>query len=84
MKSNDQQYLSAGRSMADEIRDSHKTLSGLWQGISLFSNSKAWSITGKISQTRELPLTRFRISAKQGIIPDIKNKQMDQIINSRS
>lgn len=40
MKSNDQQYLSAGRTMADEIRDSHKALSDLWQGISMFSTIK--------------------------------------------
>jgi uncharacterized protein (TIGR00730 family) len=40
MKSNDQQYFSTGRTMTDEIRDSHKMLSDLWQGISLFSNFK--------------------------------------------
>jgi predicted Rossmann-fold nucleotide-binding protein len=40
MKSNDQQYLSVGRSLTDEIRDSHKTLADLWQGISLFANIK--------------------------------------------
>jgi uncharacterized protein (TIGR00730 family) len=40
MKSNDQNYLSGDRSMADEIRDSHKALADLWQGISLFSTVK--------------------------------------------
>lgn len=39
-KSNDQQYLSTDRTIADEIRDSHKTLSDLWQGIGLFSTIK--------------------------------------------
>ena len=38
IKSNDQQFLSRGRSMSDEMRDSHKALADLWQGISLFSN----------------------------------------------
>ena len=36
-KSNDQEYLSTGRSLADEIRDSHKALTDLWEGIRLFS-----------------------------------------------
>jgi hypothetical protein len=40
MKSNDQQYFSTDLTMTDEIRDSHKALSDLWQGISLFSNFK--------------------------------------------
>jgi len=40
IKSNDQQYLTQGRSMADEIRDSHKALKDLWEGISLFSTIK--------------------------------------------
>jgi uncharacterized protein (TIGR00730 family) len=40
MKSNDQNYLSADRSLTDEIRDSHKALADLWQGISLFSTIK--------------------------------------------
>ena len=40
MISNDQQYLSADRTLEDEIRDSHKTLADLWQGISLFANIK--------------------------------------------
>jgi uncharacterized protein (TIGR00730 family) len=40
MKSNDQNYLSADRSLTDEIRDSHKTLADLWQGIGLFSAIK--------------------------------------------
>ena len=40
IKSNDQQFLSKGRSLADEMRDSHKALADLWQGISLFSEIK--------------------------------------------
>jgi hypothetical protein len=36
-QSNDQNFLNPGRSLADEIRDSHKTLSDLWQGISSFA-----------------------------------------------
>jgi hypothetical protein len=40
IKSNDQQFLSRGRSMSDEMRDSHKALADLWQGISLFSHIK--------------------------------------------
>ena len=40
IKSNDQKYLSTGRSIADEIRDSHKALSDLWEGIRLFSTVK--------------------------------------------
>jgi uncharacterized protein (TIGR00730 family) len=40
VKSSDQEYLSMGRTMADEIRDSHKALADLWQGISLFANVK--------------------------------------------
>jgi len=40
MKSNDQEYLNPGRSLTDEIRDSHKALADLWQGISLFANIK--------------------------------------------
>jgi uncharacterized protein (TIGR00730 family) len=40
MNSNDQNYLSTGRNLTDEIRDSHKALADLWQGISLFSTIK--------------------------------------------
>jgi uncharacterized protein (TIGR00730 family) len=40
MKSNDQNYLSTDRSLTDEIRDSHKAIADLWQGISLFSTIK--------------------------------------------
>jgi uncharacterized protein (TIGR00730 family) len=40
IRSNDQQYLSTNRSIADEIRDSHKALSDLWEGIRLFSTIK--------------------------------------------
>jgi uncharacterized protein (TIGR00730 family) len=38
--SNDQHFFSTERSLADEIRDSHKALSDLWQGITQFSNHK--------------------------------------------
>ena len=40
MNSNDQQFLNAGRSIPDEIRDSHKTMADFWQGISAFSALK--------------------------------------------
>jgi len=38
--SNDQQFLNAGRSIPDEIRDSHKAMADLWQGITGFSSLK--------------------------------------------
>jgi uncharacterized protein (TIGR00730 family) len=38
VNSNDQNFLNAGRSLADEIRDSHKAMSDLWQGISSFAH----------------------------------------------
>lgn len=38
MNSNDKNFLQAERSLADEIRDSHKAMSDLWQGISAFAN----------------------------------------------
>jgi uncharacterized protein (TIGR00730 family) len=37
MNSNDMDFLRTGRSLADEIRDTHKAVSDLWQGISLFA-----------------------------------------------
>ena len=40
IKSSDQQYLSLDRTLADEIRDSHKVLADLWEGIHLFSEFK--------------------------------------------
>jgi uncharacterized protein (TIGR00730 family) len=40
MHSNDQQFFAAGRTLADEIRDSHKALSDLWQGVTAFANIK--------------------------------------------
>jgi uncharacterized protein (TIGR00730 family) len=40
IESNDQQYLSTDRTLTDEIRDSHKALSDLWEGIRLFSTIK--------------------------------------------
>jgi uncharacterized protein (TIGR00730 family) len=40
MNSNDRQFLNAGRSIPDEIRDSHKTMADLWQGITAFSGLK--------------------------------------------
>lgn len=36
--SNDQLFLSGKRSTADEIRDSYRALSDLWQGISIFQD----------------------------------------------
>jgi len=38
--SNDQNFFSTERTLADEIRDSHKALSDLWQGVTLFSHVK--------------------------------------------
>jgi uncharacterized protein (TIGR00730 family) len=38
INSNDKNFLQAERTLADEIRDSHKALSDLWQGVSAFSN----------------------------------------------
>src|SRR5206468_12994154 len=39
--SNDYSFLETERSIMDEIRDSHKTMSDLWQGISVFSKLKS-------------------------------------------
>ena len=39
-QSNDKNFLATERSLADEIRDSHKTLADLWQGISAFQSIK--------------------------------------------
>ena len=39
-ESNDQQFLNPERSLADEMRDSHKVLADLWMGISLFATIK--------------------------------------------
>ena len=38
--SNDQNFFNLDRTLADEIRDSHKAMSDLWQGISLFGQVK--------------------------------------------
>ena len=38
--SNDQNFFHAERTLADEIRDSHKAMSDLWQGVSVFGNVK--------------------------------------------
>lgn len=38
--SNDQDFLNPERSIADEMRDSHKAQADLWQGISAFSEIK--------------------------------------------
>lgn len=38
IKSNDQNFFSRERTMADEIRDSYKALADLWQGISTFAS----------------------------------------------
>jgi uncharacterized protein (TIGR00730 family) len=39
-QSNDQKFLELSRTLSDEIRDSHKVLSDLWEGITLFSEIK--------------------------------------------
>jgi len=39
-ESNDKKFFEAERTLADEIRDSHKALSDLWQGISAFEKVK--------------------------------------------
>jgi uncharacterized protein (TIGR00730 family) len=39
-QSNDKRFLTANRTLADEIRDSHKVLADLWQGLSAFENIK--------------------------------------------
>jgi len=39
-QSNDKRFLTADRTLADEIRDSHKVLADLWQGLSTFENIK--------------------------------------------
>jgi len=39
-QSNDRNFFETKRSLADEMRDSHKALSDLWQGISAFENIK--------------------------------------------
>jgi len=39
-QSNDKKFFEPERSLADEIRDSHKALADLWQGISAFENIK--------------------------------------------
>jgi uncharacterized protein (TIGR00730 family) len=39
-QSNDKGFLTANRTLADEIRDSHKVMADLWQGISAFEHVK--------------------------------------------
>jgi uncharacterized protein (TIGR00730 family) len=39
-KSNDKKFFESERTIADEIRDSHKALSDLWQGVSAFEKIK--------------------------------------------
>lgn len=39
-QSNDKNFFEPERSLADEMRDSHKALSDLWQGIGAFENIK--------------------------------------------
>jgi uncharacterized protein (TIGR00730 family) len=39
-QSNDKNFLKTERTLADEIRDSHKALSDLWQGVSAFEKVK--------------------------------------------
>lgn len=38
MKSHNQQYFETSRNLGDEIRDSHKVMADLWQGITAFSD----------------------------------------------
>lgn len=40
IQSNDKNFLKTDRTLADEIRDSHRAMSDLWQGISRFENIK--------------------------------------------
>jgi uncharacterized protein (TIGR00730 family) len=40
MKSNDQDFLTPERTVADEIRDSYKALADLWQGVATFASIK--------------------------------------------
>src|SRR6187549_191242 len=40
MHSNDKKFFEAERTLTDEIRDSHKVLADLWQGISAFESIK--------------------------------------------
>ena len=40
MQSNDQHFFQRERTLMDEIRDGHKAMSDLWQGVSLFSHVK--------------------------------------------
>jgi len=39
-KSNDRKFFEAERTLADEIRDSHKAMADLWQGITAFQETK--------------------------------------------
>lgn len=38
VQSNDKNFFNEGRTIADEIRDTHKAMSDLWQGVSTFAN----------------------------------------------
>lgn len=38
IQSNDKNFFNEGRTLADELRDSHKAMSDLWQGVSTFAN----------------------------------------------
>jgi len=40
MQSNDKKFFETERTLADEIRDSHKALADLWQGVSAFEKIK--------------------------------------------
>jgi uncharacterized protein (TIGR00730 family) len=40
IQSNDKNFLNVNRSIADEIRDTHKAMTDLWQGVSAFANVK--------------------------------------------
>jgi uncharacterized protein (TIGR00730 family) len=65
IKSNDQQYLSPDRSLADEIRDSHKALTDLWEGISLFSTIRnCVTVYGSARFNEEHPY--YQLARKMG------------------
>ncbi|MBX7044000.1 MAG: TIGR00730 family Rossman fold protein [Ignavibacteria bacterium] len=40
MNSSNQKFLETGRTLADEIRDSHKVMADLWEGLSAFLDVK--------------------------------------------
>jgi uncharacterized protein (TIGR00730 family) len=63
VQSHDQQYYSFGRSLADEIRDSHLALSDLWQGVTSFAAyKKCVTVYGSARFTEDHP---YYILARQ-------------------